>query len=220
MQLAVGSVAADPGLNDLLPYLAQFVAAEVAKNHVQPRHGARQFGHPGDLVKENRGVERKPEAPEAGEPFADGAIRKHVLEGTVRTPWAHRGVLVPVRRIADSAKATGARRDVCLEHRGDARSELHVGPAHHARRHGARPVQAACRHRGHALHEFGLTYTLQFLGICLAVHRVAVCEHSRDDIVAAEFAHELVDEVALIGRLAGAQVPEVVVRVAERKLRL
>jgi hypothetical protein len=30
--LAVGSVEADPGLNDLLPYFAQFVAEEVTKN--------------------------------------------------------------------------------------------------------------------------------------------------------------------------------------------
>jgi hypothetical protein len=39
-------------------------------------------------------------------------------------------------------------------------------------------------------------------------------------VAAAEIGHQLVQQIALVGRASGAEIPEMVVRVADRDLRL
>src|SRR5690606_35127565 len=117
---------------------------------------------------------------------------------------------------ADAAKATAAGADLRLQHRADPVAEGEVGIADDTGRHPGGAIAAALAHRGDAGDELDLADRPHLFRPVGAVHRVALLEHAGVEVVAgARVGEILVEQIAV-----AAPVPEEVVRVDDRQLRL
>ena len=142
------------------------------------------------------------------EAFAERGTGQHVRR-RIGVGVAHLGAGVPAGGVANTAKAR-AGSGVGIEHVANRRAEVQVCIANDCRAGTAIAVAAARAHRRDAIDELGFAHRPQCLGTVGAVHRAALHEYRRDDVVAApNVRQQLVKQVA-----APWVVPQVVMRVA------
>ena len=123
--------------------------------------------------------------------------------------------------MADAAEAVGAGCLQRLQHRFDAIAQVQVGVADDGRRGPARAVQPAGRGRRQSLHELHLAHGPHLLRPGGAVHGAGFDEDRGRYVVAAvHVGGQFVEQVALVGDPLGAEVPEVVMGVADGDFRL
>ena len=123
---------------------------------------------------------------------------------------------VPRRDMADTPEAVATGAQMGQQHRFDSAAKREVGAADDTRA-GARPAQSAAREHGrHAVDELGLADRAHLRRSTLAIHRLRLHVHRRDDVVAAvHVGQEIVSEVA-----RARANPQVVVRIDDGQLRL
>ena len=131
--------------------------------------------------------------------------------------WALRMeiVRIPGGSVPDAAKAR-ARGHVRIQHLTHRCAKREVRETHDRRAHAAGSVPAARAHGGDAVDELGLAHRPHRRRTVRPVHRPALHEDRRHDIVAAaRIRQQFVQQVAAFG-----VVPKMVVRVADRQLGL
>ena len=187
----------------------------MADDDVGGRERAGQVDRVGELRMEHPRVEGQPERGQAGEARAEVGLLHEVRalgDGAVADHVAR----VPGRRVAHAAKSAAAGADQRLEHGLDPIAQREIGEADDARGDARRAVLAALAHRRDARDELGLAHRPHLDRAARAVHRVALQEHGRDDVVAgAEIGEQLVQQVAVVGPL-----PQMMMRVDDRQLGL
>ena len=100
-------------------------------------------------------------------------------------------------------------------------AELQIGAADNPRRRSARAINPTGAGSGEALDKLDLTNRAQIRRSVGAVHCPGLDKHCGAHIVAGtDIGDELVQQIALIGDALGTKIPEVMVRVADRQLRL
>ncbi len=181
--------------------------------------GPREIDKVGDLRMEQPGIERQAELHEprhAGTkvvaPVEAGAAR----HGAV----ADDRVGVPGRAMAHAAKAAGPGGDLGLEHVGHAIAQGQVGVAHDAGADAGRAVATAVAHGRHAGAELDLAHRAHLGGSTRAVHRMALVEDGRHDLVArfvtlAEIGQQLIEQIAV-----ARHVPQMMVGIDDREVGL
>jgi hypothetical protein len=123
--------------------------------------------------------------------------------------------------MSSTAEPVRAGRLQRVEDRLHALSQVQVGVAHDGRGGAAGAVQTAGAGRGQALHELDLADGPHLLGPIGAVHRARLDEHGGAHVVAAvDVGGQLVEQIALVGDAGEAEIPEVMVGIADRELRL
>jgi len=127
---------------------------------------------------------------------------------------------MPVRGKTDAAKMIGARRDVRLEYRLDARAQPQVGPGDDARRDRAIAVQPARGPSPPCPARIRFRRPASVPRAARAVHGIAVGEHRGHHAVPAEFGKVLEHKVILERRLVVAPVPEMVMGIADGQIGL
>ena len=161
------------------------------------------------------GVERKPQAGEDSEAFAEGLVGKQAGR------WAVGGIAdgvisIPGSDVTDAAEAVSAGTDMGRKHRLDTASERQIRVADNAGAHLGLAVDAAGAHGGDAVDELGLAYGAQLFGAGCSNHGPGLHEHRRDDVVTgAGICQQLIEQIAPAG-----PVPQVVVRINDRQLGL
>ena len=189
-------------------------AAEVVEDDRLVRERPRQIGQLGNLRMVQPAVEGHAALAEFLEAGAEPGVREHPLPRRGMRV-AHVVAGIPARSVPDpSEPRTG--RSVRVENVADGRAEVQVGVPDDGGASSCRSVAAARAHRRDAVDELRLADGLQRLRPIGAVHRAAFHEHRGDDVVAAAgVGEQLVEQIAVLR-----VVPEVVVRVADRQLRL
>ena len=128
---------------------------------------------------------------------------------------------VPGNGVADPAKAIGASGTQRLQHRLDAVAELQISMTDNRRGGLGGTVEAGRARRRETLDKLDLADRAQFGRAVRPVHRARLDKHGRADIVAGvDVGGEFVHQIALIGDALQAPVPEMMMRVADRDLRL
>ena len=183
-----------------------------------PGQRSRGFDKFRQLRERHPGVEAQVVARQARESGAKRRIEQQSARRRLRDAGLLR-MRVPGRRIADSAKP-GTRGHVRLEHRRHGGAEPQVRESDDTRRNARRPVHAARAHRGDTVDEFRFADRPHGLRTIQPIHRATFGEHGRHDVVPGVHVREqLVQQVAIpVGRRRGSTVPEMVVRVANRKI--
>ena len=126
-------------------------------------------------------------------------------------------VAIPRHAVAQPAQAPAGRGDLCFQQFAHPRTDAEVAAADDALGHAAWSVTTRRTHRCDAVDELDLAQRRHLGWAALAVHRAAFEEDGRDDVVsAADIGEELGQQIAAALR----RVPEVVVRVDDRQVRL
>lgn len=126
-----------------------------------------------------------------------------------------RGVGVPDRSAAYASKAASRRTQMRFENGINSLSELEVRISYDPSADAGRTIAAARAHRGNAVDELRLADRRE-IGVAVgAIHRVALDEDARPDIVARADVMEILAE-----QIARAVIPEVMVRIDDRQFRL
>ena len=123
--------------------------------------------------------------------------------------------------MADAPEPVGTGRLQCLQHRRDALAEVQIGVPDDGRRGPTGTVETAGARRGQPLDELDLADRAHLLRAVRAVHGTRLDEHRGAHVVAA--AHvvgQLVEQIPLVGDARRAKIPEVVMGIADRQLRL
>jgi hypothetical protein len=183
------------------------------EGHVRRRVGQRR--HLQELRVVDPGLERKAELAELGEALAERRQREQ--------PRRRRGVAAAdvgagIERggMADALEAAVPHPDVALQHFGHRGALGEVGAADDAFAGENRAIAAARRHRRDAADELGLADEAHRLRPAGSIERAALDEDGALDVVAAgQVAQQLWQQVAALRK-----VPEVMVRIADRELRL
>ena len=163
------------------------------------------------------GFEAEAEPGELGEAFAEFRVAHQMRRHDAGDELADRLAGVPGHAVADAAEAPAADGDLCLQHVAHARAEGEIGVADDRLGDAARAVIARRAHGGDAVDELDLADRRHLGGAVPAVHRLALEEDGGDDVVsAADIGQQLGQEVAAAMR----RVPEVMVRIDDRQLRL
>ena len=122
--------------------------------------------------------------------------------------------------MSDAAEPVGACGLQRFQHRLDARAQIEVGVSHDRGCRACRAIQSAFARRSEPLHEFHLPHRPHLLGACRPVHGARLDEHRRAHVVAAvHVVGQLIQQITLIWYPSRAKVPEVVMRIADRKVR-
>ena len=173
-------------------------------------------------------VERHAKSVEHGESLAAGRQPKK--------PFGARGWMMRLRHVGRGVPAVGVadaaevspRRPVGQKHLFHCRAQGQIGePDDGSAAAHACAVEPRSRHRRDALHELRLA-NRRLRAALLPVHGTALDEHRVDDVVprAADVLHQVVGEIAQLHPgfrrhlRAGPAVPEVVVRIDDRLLRV
>ena len=164
------------------------------------------------------GFEAEAELGELREALAELRVARQVRRHDAGGEFADRLAARPRRRHSEyRGSARRATASLGLQHVAHARAECEVGMADDRLGDTARAVGARRTHRGDAVDELDLADRRHLGGAVPAVHRLAFEEDGGDDVVAAaDIGQELRQEVAATMR----RVPEVVMRVDDRQLRL
>src|ERR1700675_1495085 len=102
----------------------------------------------------------------------------------------------------NAPEAVGARGQMRLEHLGDCVTQGEIGVSHNPRCRGGWPILSTRTLGSYALHKLRLPYGPHFLGAVFAVHRPALHEHCRDNVVpAVGILEQLVQAVAVIATI-------------------
>ncbi len=126
-------------------------------------------------------------------------------------------VAIPRHTVAEAAQTPAGGGDLCFEQFAHARTDAEVAAADDALGDAARSVTARRTHRRDAVDELDLAQRRHLAWAALAVHRAAFEEDGRDDVVsAADIGQQLGQQIAAALR----RVPEMVVRVDDRQVRL
>ncbi len=127
-----------------------------------------------------------------------------------------RRIGVPRRGVANPTKPAASGGTVRVEHRLHLIAQAQIGRTDDASGNARRPVHAGGAHGRDAIHELGLADRSQRLWPIGFVHGAAFDKHGgRDGVAAVGVRQDLVEQVAPADA-AGAHVPEVMVRVANR----
>ena len=126
---------------------------------------------------------------------------------------------VPSHRVPYPPESVGACGLEGLEHRLDGVAEIQVGvPDYRSGRTGW-AVQPALTGRSQTLDELDLAYGLHLVRTAGPVHCTCLNEHGGADVVSAvHVVSEFVQQVSLVRDALRAKIPEVVVRIADRKI--
>ncbi len=163
------------------------------------------------------GFEAEAEPGELREAFAEFRVAYQLRRHDPGDVFADHLARVPGNAIADAAKTPARDGDLCLKHVAHARAEGKIGVADDGFGDAARAVIARSAHGGDAVDELDLAYRRHLRRAVPAVHRLALEEDRRHDVMsAADVGQELGQEVAATMR----RVPEVVMRIDDRQLRL
>src|ERR1700733_9352030 len=131
------------------------------------------------------GLEAETEPGELGEAFAELRVacqpRWHDAGGV----FADRLARVPGHTIADAAKAPAGNGDLCLQHVAHARAKCEISVANDRLGDAAGTVIARSAHGGDAVDELDLADRRHFGRAVLAIHRLALEEDGRHDVVSA-----------------------------------
>ena len=131
------------------------------------------------------------------------------------------GMRVPRHRMADAPEPVGTGRLQCLEHRGDAVAEQQIGVPDDCRRSPSGAIETTGARCSQPLYELDLADRAHLLGTIRAVHGARFDEHGGTHVVAtAHIVGQLVEQIPLVGNARRAKIPEVVMGIADRQLRL
>jgi hypothetical protein len=123
--------------------------------------------------------------------------------------------------MADTAKPVRAGGPQRLQYRLDPVRQFQIGVTDDRRGGPASPIRSTRTGGGQPLDKFDLAHRAQLYWSRWAVHRTRFDEDGRADVVAAiDIGHQFVKQVALIGDARGTKVPEVMMGIADRDLRL
>ena len=193
------------------------MAAEVVKDDRQIGHRLGERRQLGQLREAHPDVEGQPHPRQhlgAGAVFGGG---QHPLLLAV----ADLGVAVPCHRVPDAVKPVGAGRLQRLQHRRHPVSQLQIGVADDGGRRAARTIEPAGAGGGQPLDELHFANGAQLNGAIGPVHRPGLDKHrGAHGVAAIDVGHQLVQQIALIGNPIRSQVPEMVMGIADRDLRL
>src|SRR5580658_2723444 len=161
------------------------------------------------------GLEREPELAELREPLAK---RRQPIK-----TWRRRGVAaadvgarIVSAGVADALEAPVARPDVALQHLAHRRAAREVGARNDALAGQHRPIAPARGHRRLAADELGLADELHRLRPARPIERAALDKDGALDLVPAlQVRQQLRQQVAAVG-----EIPQVMVRIADREVRL
>ena len=140
--------------------------------------------------------------------------------GRVGAVVADVGARMPEGAAPDTAEAPAAGRDLCIEDVGGGIADARVDGADDAGGDAGLAVGAGRAHGGDAVDELGLADAAIVLGAVGPEHGAAFDEYGRDDVVAAVgVGQELVEQIARL-HAALAELPEVMMGVADRQVGL
>jgi hypothetical protein len=160
-------------------------------------------------------IERKIGGFETGETLAKFRLLEKVRRWRPRCrPYALVGV--PRRDLADAFEAAAAGGDVPAQNIGGLLAEPQIDHADNAGTGAHVAIAATRRHGGHAVDEFGLAERAQFAWPIGPVHGETLNEDRLPDVVAAlQISEQVRKQIAPLP-----EIPEMVVRVDDRQVRL
>ena len=192
-------------------------AAEVVEDDRQVGHRPGEVRQLGQLREAHPGVEGQPhprQHPGTGAVFGGG-------QDPLGFPVADFGMAVPGDRVPDAVKPVWAGGLQRLQHRLHPVSQLQIGVADDRRCGAAGAIEAAGAGRGQPLDELDLANGAQLRRPVGPVHRPCLDKHRRaHGMAAADVGHQLVQQIALVGNPVGSQVPEMMMGITDRDLRL
>ena len=183
----------------------------------QIRHGLGKGCQLGQLREADPGIEGEAHPRQHPGPGAVFGAGQHPLLLAV----VDLRMRVPGNRVADAAKSVGAGGLKRLQHRLDPVAQLQIGMADDCRRRPTRAVEPAGAGSSEALDELDLADGAHLRRSIRPVHRSRLDKHGGAHIVAAiHVGGQLVQQIALVGDALGPEIPEVVMRVADRDVGL
>jgi hypothetical protein len=128
---------------------------------------------------------------------------------------------VPRHRVSDASQPVGAGGVERLQHRCDPVAEVQVGMADNGGGSPAGAIQATGAGGGQPLDKLDLPHRAQLHWPIRTVHGTRLNKHGRTHVMAAgDVGDQLVQEIPLVGEALRAQVPEVMMRIADGQLGL
>jgi len=195
-------------------------ATDVVQYDGQVGHGfgeIRQLGHLGEEHPTLQGQPHARQNPGACPEIWAAQLTFHIVGGCV----FHVRVGVPSNGVAYAAKPVGASRLKRFQHRFNSFAQVQVGVTDYGCGSTAGTVKAGCAGCGQPLDEFNFADGAHLLRPVSTVHRPCLNKHGRTHVVTAvNVIGQLVKQIPLKGNARGAEVPEVVVRIADWDFRL
>ncbi len=189
----------------------------MVQHDCQIGHRSGEIRQLGQLRKGDADIERQPHPRQHARPGAVSGAGQHAL----RLAAFDIGVRVPGHGVANATEAVRAGGLQGLQHRLDLVAKLQIGAADDGGCRTARAVGAAGAGRRQPLDKLDLADRPQLHRPVRPVHRAGLDEHGGAHIVAcADIGDQLVQQVALIGNALQPVVPEMMMRIADRDLRL
>ena len=177
------------------------------------RKGAGQIDHLGQLCVVLPGLERQTERRKLGKPLAKVGAP---IESLRRIGMAVADVLagIPTCGMTNTPKAPIAGRNQRLQHRSGRCTAQQIGMTHDAGTRLHRAINAARRHRSHAVDKLGLTDRTHFGWSCSAIKGSAFDKHGRlNPVPRTGISQQFIKQIAMVG-----SVPEMVMRIDDRQI--
>ena len=194
-------------------------AAEVIEDNGGLGKCACEIGQGRDLGVIAPALEREPARGEVPEPFAEPGVEVQVRPG-LGAMIGHVRTLVPRGALPDAAKASAGRQDLAIQHVRRRIAQTQVRSADDASGDPRRTVLSRLAHRRDTGDELRLADRTKRFGAIGPEHRPALDKYRRYDVMAArQVLEKLVEEIARRDPVE-AEVPQMMMRVADRQLRL